>query len=119
MDISETDSQIAPKLLVLLDDRQRQELEEVIISLIGHNESSAKYLYTNNNCIGIGSDTIGKLAVLDISENGRQIGEKLFALLNEQQKSVLVKHFCNTLFGKFTTCFVLQMVSSSCYTNAV
>lgn len=26
-------------------------------------------------CIGIGGDTIGKLAVLDLSENGRQIGE--------------------------------------------
>ena len=32
---------------------------------------------------------------------------------------VLVKHFCNTLFEKFTTCSVLQMVSSSCCTNAV
>ena len=37
-------------------------------------------------CIGIGGDTIGKLAVLDLSENGRQIGEKLFTLLSEQQK---------------------------------
>ena len=34
MDISETGSQIAEKLLVLLDDRQRQELEEVIMSRI-------------------------------------------------------------------------------------
>ncbi len=34
-------------------------------------------------------------------------------------KGVLVKHFCNTLFEKFTTCSVLQMVSSSCCTNAV
>ena len=32
---------------------------------------------------------------------------------------VVVKYFCNTLFEKFTTCFVLQMVSSSCYINAV
>lgn len=46
MDISETGSQIAEKLLVLLDDRQRQELEEVIISRMGQNESSAKYPYT-------------------------------------------------------------------------
>lgn len=41
MDISETGSQIAEKLLVLLDDRQRQELEEVIISRMGQNESLA------------------------------------------------------------------------------
>lgn len=46
MDISETGSQIAEKLLVLLDDRQRQELEEVIISRMGQNEFSAKYPYT-------------------------------------------------------------------------
>ena len=32
---------------------------------------------------------------------------------------VVVKHFCNTLFEKFTACFVLQMVSSRCCTNAV
>lgn len=43
-------------------------------------------------CIGIGGDTIGKLAVLDISENGRQIGEKLFTLLNEQQKRALTQY---------------------------
>lgn len=33
----------------------------------------------------------GKLVVLDISENGRQIGEKLFALLNEQQQGALAQ----------------------------
>ena len=43
-------------------------------------------------CIGIGGDTIGKLAVLDISENGRQIGEKLFALLDEQQQRSLAQY---------------------------
>ena len=43
-------------------------------------------------CIGIGGDTIGKLAVLDLSENGRQIGEKLFTLLNEQQKRALTQY---------------------------
>ena len=32
-----------------------------------------------------------KLVVLDISENGRQIGEKLFALLNEQQQGALTQ----------------------------
>lgn len=43
-------------------------------------------------CIGSGGDTIGKLAVLDISENGRQIEEKLFALLNKQQKRSLAQY---------------------------
>lgn len=33
--------------------------------------------------------------------------------------SVVVKYFCNTLFEKITTYFVLQMVSSNCYMNAV
>ena len=37
----------------------------------------------------------------------------------QKQLFVLVKHFCNTLFEKFTICSVLQMVSSSCCTNAV
>lgn len=37
--------------------------------------------------IGIGSYTIRKLAVLDLSDNSRQIEEKLFTLLNEQQQS--------------------------------
>jgi len=37
----------------------------------------------------------------------------------KKPRPVLVKHFCNTLFEKFTTCSVLQMVSSSCCTNAV
>lgn len=31
----------------------------------------------------------GKLVVLDISESGKQIGEKLFALLDEKQKTDL------------------------------
>jgi len=35
-------------------------------------------------CIEIRGDTIGKLAVLDISKNGWQIWERLFALLTEQ-----------------------------------
>ncbi len=39
--------------------------------------------------------------------------------VNRTYGGVLVKHFCNTLFEKFTTCSVLQMVSSSCCTNAV
>ena len=43
-------------------------------------------------CIGIVGDTIGKLAVLDLSENGRQIGEKLFTLLSEQQKRALTQY---------------------------
>lgn len=46
----------------------------------------------DKNCIGNGGDTIGKLAVLDISKNGRQIGEKLFALLNEQQQRALTQY---------------------------
>lgn len=29
---------------------------------------------------------------MDISENGRQIGEKLFTLLNEQQKKALTQY---------------------------
>ena len=33
----------------------------------------------------------GKLAVLDISETGKQIGEKLFILLDERQKTDLAK----------------------------
>lgn len=33
----------------------------------------------------------GKLAVLDISESGRQIGEKLFILLDEKQKTDLAE----------------------------
>lgn len=37
-------------------------------------------------------------------------GKKLF---------VVFKHFCNTMFEKFTIYFVLQMVSLSCCTNAV
>jgi hypothetical protein len=32
----------------------------------------------------------GKLAVLDISESGRQIGEKLFALLDASQQQELM-----------------------------
>ena len=35
----------------------------------------------------------GKLVVLDISESGKQIGEKLFALLDEKQKTDLAKLF--------------------------
>ena len=33
-----------------------------------------------------------KLAVLDISENGRQIGEKLFALLDESQQKAWTQY---------------------------
>lgn len=193
MDISENGWQIAEKLLVLLDDKQRKEAAAAIISRMGQNESAVKYpcatrslsvpfqyaeqpiteiqegglyfypelrkacvgdteieltvkeydalhlLISNRNriltyetlarqiwgeeykdkigtilgnyeeipgnrfgmislrnlyriCIGIGGDTIGKLAVLDLSENGRQIGEKLFTLLNEQQKRALTQY---------------------------
>ena len=45
------------------------------------------------------------------------MNEKGFALL--MNVTVVVKHFCNTLFEKITTYFVLQMVSSNCYMNAV
>jgi len=34
----------------------------------------------------------GKLAVLDISESGRQIGEKLFALLDVRQRQELIQY---------------------------
>ena len=34
----------------------------------------------------------GKLAVLDLSENGRQIGEKLFILLNHRQQDELTDY---------------------------
>ena len=34
-------------------------------------------------------------------------------------ETVVFKHFCNTMFEKFTIYFVLQMVSLSCCTNAV
>lgn len=43
-------------------------------------------------CIGIGGDTIRKLAVLDLSENGWQIGEKLYILLDESQKKTLTQY---------------------------
>lgn len=43
MDISENGRQIAEKLLVLLDERQQQELAELIISRMGQNESDVKY----------------------------------------------------------------------------
>ena len=36
----------------------------------------------------------GKLAVLDISESGSQIGEKLFALLDADQRKELKKYIC-------------------------
>ena len=35
---------------------------------------------------------MGKLAVFDISENGNQIGEKLFAVLNIEQKKELIQY---------------------------
>ncbi len=35
---------------------------------------------------------LGKLAVLDISESGRQIGEKLFALLDNEQRQELTQY---------------------------
>ena len=37
----------------------------------------------------------GKLAVLDISESGRQIGEKLFALLDTEQQKDLLQYILN------------------------
>lgn len=43
MDISENGWQIAEKLLVLLDDKQRKEAAEAIISRMGQNESAVKY----------------------------------------------------------------------------
>lgn len=43
MDISENGRQIAEKLLVLLDDKQRKEAAEAIISRMGQNESAVKY----------------------------------------------------------------------------
>ena len=60
-------------------------------------------------------------------KNGKTVYEpykiKVFNTINFSKSMhynrVLVKHFCNTLFEKFTTCSVLQMVSSSCCTNAV
>ena len=61
-----------------------------------------------------------------LEQVARKIGDVLPAQLLElyrrfdgEDMAVLVKHFCNTLFEKFTTCSVLQMVSSSCCTNAV
>lgn len=36
---------------------------------------------------------MGKLVVLDISETGRQIGEKLFAVLDSEQKKELTQYF--------------------------
>lgn len=50
------------------------------------------YLLLIKTAFESGDDTISKLAVPDISENGRQIGEKLFALLNEQQKRSLAQY---------------------------
>ena len=35
---------------------------------------------------------VGKLAVLDISESGRQIGEKLFALIDDKQRQELIQY---------------------------
>ena len=43
MDISENGRQIAEKLLVLLDGKQRKEAAEAIISRMGQNESAVKY----------------------------------------------------------------------------
>lgn len=43
MDISENGWQIAEKLLVLLDDKQRKEAAAAIISRMGQNESAVKY----------------------------------------------------------------------------
>ncbi len=45
LDISESGRQIAEKLLVLLDDRQRQELEEVILDHIDQKDSAVKHPY--------------------------------------------------------------------------
>ena len=40
---------------------------------------------------------IGKLAVLDISESGRQIAEKLFVLLDERQRQELMEYISHSL----------------------
>lgn len=40
----------------------------------------------------LGGGVIGTLAVFDISESGRQIGEKLFTFLNPKQKRELEKY---------------------------
>ena len=47
-------------------------------------------------CKRNGGDTIGKLAVLEISEPGDKIGEKLLMLLDARQRQELV----NYLLGK-------------------
>ena len=44
-----------------------------------------------------GGDDMGKLAVLDISETGRQIGEKLFAVLDSEQKKELTHYFLSRI----------------------
>ena len=46
----------------------------------------------NRKSIVIGGDGMGKLAVFDISESGRQIGEKLLAVLDTAQKKDLVQY---------------------------
>ena len=43
-------------------------------------------------CKGNGGDTLGKLAVLEISEPGDKIGEKLLMLLDARQQQELVKY---------------------------
>ena len=43
-------------------------------------------------CKRNGGDTIGKLAVLEISEPGDKIGEKLLMLLDARQRQELVNY---------------------------
>ena len=43
-------------------------------------------------CKGNGGDILGKLAVLEISESGDKIGEKLLMLLDARQQQELVKY---------------------------
>ena len=38
-----------------------------------------------------------KLAVLDLSENGQQIAEKLLTLLNDRLRQELLKYICHSL----------------------
>ena len=40
-----------------------------------------------------GGDDMGKIAMLDVSESGRKIGEKLFAALDPKQKKELIQYF--------------------------
>lgn len=63
-----------------------------------------------------GGDENGKLAVLDISESGRQIGEKLFSLLDKTQRQELTQYILtqqqNDTFDA-ASCSIAARVSST------